>query len=387
MKKLGVVLLGCILSLVVYAEGMEFHHGTWDEALVKSKESGKLIFMDAFTTWCGPCKRMSAQTFPLKEVGDFYNANFINVKMDMEKGEGLMLAGKYGVDSYPTLLYIDGEGKLVSKAIGYLDGPKFIDAGKSALRKNDKTDTYAKEYAAGKRDYTTVYNYVRALNNSGKSSTKIANEYINSQKDMTTPENLKFLLEATSEADSRIFDLFLKHKDKLTAQFGSDVIQSKIMNAAAKTVRKAVEFQTLDLVNTAVAKIKSLVPAQADKFAFQSHLVYYGSVINGEEFLQIIKGLPGTIEKDSKSMMELANIIEKSYGDDVKLLNSAEKLLQQSMPDNLAVDHKFSLARIYTLNNKSDKAYKLLENAISDGKNQKMDVTLLEQFKLKLAKS
>ena len=167
---------------------------------------------------------MSAQTFPLKEVGEFYNANFINVKMDMEKGEGLMLAGKYGVDSYPTLLYIDGEGKLVSKAIGYMDGPKFIDAGKSALRKNDKTELYAKEYAAGKRDFSIVYNYVRALNNSGKSSTKIANEYINSQKDMTTNENLSFLLEAAAEVDSRIFDLFLKNKDKLVAQFGADAV-------------------------------------------------------------------------------------------------------------------------------------------------------------------
>ena len=369
------------------AEGMEFHHGTWDEALAKSKETGKLIFMDAFTTWCGPCKRMSAQTFPLKEVGEFYNANFINVKMDMEKGEGLMLAGKYEVSSYPTLLYIDGEGKLVSKAIGYMDGPKFIDAGKSALRKNDKTELYAKEYTAGKRDFNTVYNYMRALNNTGKSSTKIANEYINSQKDMTTTENLKFLLEAASEVDSRIFDLFLKHKDKLTAQFGSDVILSKIMNAAAMTVKKAVEFQTIDLVHNAVTKIKSLAPAQADHFEFQSNLHYYASVINAEEFSQIIKELPGNIEKDPKSMMELANIIEKSYSGEGKLLSSAEKLLHQSMPNSRAVDHKFLLARIYALNNRSDKAYRLLEEAISDGKNQNRDVTLLEQFKLRLGKS
>lgn len=380
-------ILFLLAVILVKAEGMEFHHGTWDEALAKSKESGKLIFMDAFTTWCGPCKRMSAQTFPMKEVGDFYNANFINVKMDMEKGEGLMLAGKYGVDSYPTLLYIDGEGKLVSKAIGYMDGPRFIDAGKSALRKNDKTDLYAKEYAAGKRDFNTVYNYVRALNMSGKSSTKIANEYINSQKDMTTAENLKFLLEATSEVDSRIFDLFIKQKDKLAAQFGTDVIQSKIMSAASKTVRKAVEFQTIDLVNTAIAKIKSLVPAQGDKFAFESNLAYYSSVINAEEFLQVIKDLPGIIERDPKYLIALANAIEKSYATDLKLISVVEKSLNQTMSTNATVDHKFSLAKILVLNNKLDKAYKLLEEAISDGKNKNVDVTMMEQYKLKLGKS
>jgi thiol-disulfide isomerase/thioredoxin len=386
MKYFFSILFLFVINLVK-AEGMEFHHGTWDEALAKSKASGKLIFMDAFTTWCGPCKRMSAQTFPLQEVGDFYNANFINVKMDMEKGEGLMLAGKYGVDSYPTLLYIDGEGKLVSKAIGYMDGPKFIDAGKSALRKNDKTELYAKEYAAGKRDFNTVYNYVRALNYSGKSSTKIANEYINSQKDMTTNENLSFLLEAAAEVDSRIFDLFIKNKDKLIAQYGADVIQSKIVSAATKTVKKAVEFQTIDLVTTAISKIKSLVPTQADRFQFQSNLMFYSSVIDAEAFLQTIKNLPGQIEKDPKQMLDLANTIEKSYSSEAKLLAAIEKLLNQSMSATSTIDQKFALARIYVLNNKTDKAYKLLDESISDGKNQNKDVTLIEQFKLKLGKS
>lgn len=386
MKYFFSILFLFVINLVK-AEGMEFHHGTWDEALAKAKASGKLIFMDAFTTWCGPCKRMSAQTFPLQEVGDFYNANFINVKMDMEKGEGLMLAGKYGVDSYPTLLYIDGEGKLVSKAIGYMDGPKFIDAGKSALRKNDKTELYAKEYAAGKRDFNTVYNYVRALNYSGKSSTKIANEYINSQKDMTTNENLSFLLEAAAEVDSRIFDLFIKNKDKLIAQYGADVIQSKIVSAATKTVKKAVEFQTIDLVTTAISKIKSLVPTQADKFQFQSNLMFYSSVIDAEAFLQTIKNLPGQIEKDPKQMLDLANTIEKSYSSEAKLLAAIEKLLNQSMSSTSTIDQKFALARIYVLNNKTDKAYKLLDESISDGKNQNKDVTLIEQFKLKLGKS
>lgn len=386
MKYFFSILFLFVINLVK-AEGMEFHHGTWDEALAKAKASGKLIFMDAFTTWCGPCKRMSAQTFPLQEVGDFYNANFINVKMDMEKGEGLMLAGKYGVDSYPTLLYIDGEGKLVSKAIGYMDGPKFIDAGKSALRKNDKTELYAKEYAAGKRDFNTVYNYVRALNYSGKSSTKIANEYINSQKDMTTNENLSFLLEAAAEVDSRIFDLFIKNKDKLIAQYGADVIQSKIVSAATKTVKKAVEFQTIDLVTTAISKIKSLVPTQADRFQFQSNLMFYSSVIDAEAFLQTIKNLPGQIEKDPKQMLDLANAIEKSYSSEAKLLAAIEKLLNQSMSSTSTIDQKFALARIYVLNNKTDKAYKLLDESISDGKNQNKDVTLIEQFKLKLGKS
>lgn len=387
MKKIFFCLLGLISFQFSFADGMEFHHGTWDEALAKAKESGKLIFMDAFTTWCGPCKKMSAQTFPMKEVGDFYNPNFVNVKMDMEKGEGLMLAGKYGVNSYPTLLYIDGDGKIVSKVIGYIDGPRFIEAGKSALRKNDKSDFYAKEYASGKKDYATIYNYVRALNMAGKSSTKIANEYINSQKDMTTTDNLKFLLEATSEVDSRIFDLFLKQKEKLTTMFGADVIQSKILTSASKTVKKSIEFQTPDLLNAAIDKVKSLVPGQADKFAFQSNLQYYSAVIDPEAMIKIIKNTPSIIEKDAALMIELVNTIEKVYTQDVKLVQSAEKTVSQNLNSESGIDYKFAVARLYALNNKTDKSYKLIDEAIMDGKNKNTDVTLLEQFRMKLGKS
>lgn len=92
-------------------------------------------FFGCFHLLVWSLQKMSASTFPQKEVGEFYNPNFINVKIDMEKGDGLMLAGKYSVNAYPTLLYIDGEGKLVHKVIGYMDPEKFISAGKVALKK------------------------------------------------------------------------------------------------------------------------------------------------------------------------------------------------------------------------------------------------------------
>ena len=45
-------------------KGIQFFHGTFAEALEKANKEGKLIFMDAYTSWCGPCKRMSASVFP-----------------------------------------------------------------------------------------------------------------------------------------------------------------------------------------------------------------------------------------------------------------------------------------------------------------------------------
>ncbi len=384
-----------ILTLLVFvfgvhhaqADGMEFHHGTWAEVLAASKASGKLIFVDAFTTWCGPCKMMSAKTFPQKQVGEFYNPNFINVKMDMEKGEGLKISGTYSVNAFPTLLYIDADGKLVHKSVGYLDPEKFISVGKVALKKNDKSGAYAKEYESGKRDFATVYNYVRALNMAGKPSLKIANEYINTQKDLSTAENLKFILEATTESDSRVFDLFIKYKDKMVTMFGSDIIQSKILGAFNKSVRKAIEFKTFDLLTASQEKLKTLLPKSADQFEFESNLNYYTGSEDAPGLLKAMKKLPNEIERNAKWMNVLATEVEKTFSNDEKLLSLSEQYLAKICSADAHPDHLFTLARIYALNQKNDKALKTIDLAIQGAKANNMDLMQLEQFKLQLARS
>src|SRR5690606_40768831 len=91
-----------LLSIIVVAQdGIQFQKNTFGEMLEKAKKENKLIFIDAMAVWCGPCKLMDKNVFSQKPVGDYFNANFINGKFDMEKGEGLELAARYGVRSYP----------------------------------------------------------------------------------------------------------------------------------------------------------------------------------------------------------------------------------------------------------------------------------------------
>ena len=110
LSALAILFLGAVQ---LTAQGIEFFHGTWDEALAKAKEERKPIFVDAYAVWCGPCKRMAKQVFTDKKVGDFYNASFVNMKLDMEKGEGLKFRKKYPVSAFPTLYYIDAGGEVL----------------------------------------------------------------------------------------------------------------------------------------------------------------------------------------------------------------------------------------------------------------------------------
>lgn len=100
------------------AAGIQFETGTWAEILAKAKQQNKYVFVDAYTTWCGPCKWMDKNVFPTAEAGEYFNKNFVNAKIDMEKGEGLEIAKTYSVQAYPTYLYVDGDGNLVHRVVG-----------------------------------------------------------------------------------------------------------------------------------------------------------------------------------------------------------------------------------------------------------------------------
>lgn len=128
MKRL-LLLCALILSFSCSAqstEGIKFEEGDFSSILAKAKQSDKLVFIDIYATWCGPCKYMSSAVFTQKKVGDYFNSNFINAKFDAEKGEGVTLARRYEVTAYPTFLLVNGDGDLVGKMVGGSPADDFI---------------------------------------------------------------------------------------------------------------------------------------------------------------------------------------------------------------------------------------------------------------------
>ncbi len=108
------------LSAEEMMTGKWFHN--FDEALSASKRTGKLMMVDFYATWCGPCKMMDAEVF--KSAGFPERAkDFILVKIDAEID--VANAKKYGVKAYPTVKFIDGSGKQVHEFVGY-GGPDHV---------------------------------------------------------------------------------------------------------------------------------------------------------------------------------------------------------------------------------------------------------------------
>lgn len=120
-------------------EGIQFENDNWDNTLAKAKKENKLVFLDGYTSWCGPCRMLKETTFKDESVAEFFNKNFINTTIDLEKGEGPALSKKYNVTGYPTLLVLDANGEVVAESKGYLSAKQLIKFGNYALSLKKKS--------------------------------------------------------------------------------------------------------------------------------------------------------------------------------------------------------------------------------------------------------
>ena len=113
---------------------------SWHEILQKAKKESKCIFLDCYTTWCGPCKRMDAEVYTDSSVAVALNKDFINVKMQMDKTAADnkavkarykdldFIAKNYDIVGYPTLIFFNPNGEIAVKHTGYLRSKKLIDS-------------------------------------------------------------------------------------------------------------------------------------------------------------------------------------------------------------------------------------------------------------------
>lgn len=370
MKTLNITCL--LISLFIFAgnlkaQGIEFFHGTWDEAVLKAKEQDKIIFVDAFTTWCGPCKRMASSTFPDPEVGKLFNQHFLSIKIDMEKEMGLEFKRKFPVSAYPTLFFIDYDQVLVKKSVGAKSPADLIALGESIIAKYDKSTKYEAAYTAGDRSYQLVYDYVAALNKSGKPSVKIANDYLAEQEDLTTPENLKFILEAASQVDCQCFDLFEQYKSSISKVVEEDKIEAKVRQACSNTVNRAIEFESPELIVLAADAMKRNIPSEADRFRAESEIRYALALHE----LSGIKDRVNTyvkkfIKNEPASLNDLALDLDKYATDDLACRELAIELSEKAAKSKDAkVEYVSTYASlVYKSKGKTD-AVKILDEAMS----------------------
>ncbi|RXK81752.1 thioredoxin family protein [Filimonas effusa] len=137
----------------------------WQDILAKAKKESKYIFLDCFTTWCGPCKNMDAEVYTDDSVGAFFNRNFISIKLQMDRSkadseatksrykDAVCISKKYEITAYPTLLFLSPDGELVHRHEGFLKPSKFVLLATAAMEPGRKFVDPVKELREAIKSY------------------------------------------------------------------------------------------------------------------------------------------------------------------------------------------------------------------------------------------
>jgi thioredoxin-related protein len=162
MKTLLLFLSFVVMCHFSHAQGILFVKGSYEELKAKAKEEHKQIFVDVYTTWCGPCKKMASEVFTRQDVGDFFNANFISVKLDAENEASHGFFTQYKASAYPTYFVLDADGQLLDQKVGSCSAESFIAMAKSAMTGSlaYQQAELRKRWESGERSYELVRDYI-----------------------------------------------------------------------------------------------------------------------------------------------------------------------------------------------------------------------------------
>lgn len=162
MKKILLISLVAMSCLMTKAQ-TNFRAIGYDEAIATAKSENKMVFIDLYTDWCGPCRLMSREVFPNKSVGEYMNSHFVCIKVNAEKGEGVQLAKTYNIEGYPTFVIINSDKKEILNLCGYREPGAFINEIDRALDPAKKPEIMKERYDKGERTPGLINSYASYL--------------------------------------------------------------------------------------------------------------------------------------------------------------------------------------------------------------------------------
>ena len=364
MKNLISILIVLLTLSQANAQGIDFFHGTFDEAKAEAEAQGKLIFMDAYAVWCGPCKMMTNSVFPQQEVGDFFNANFINLKVDMEKGECVDLRRKYGVSAYPTLLIIDAKGEVVQSIRGARNAEGLIAwAKKVALPNPGLSKELQEKYDNGDRDAALMRDLIKVKAAYKEDYNGLFEEYVNglSEEEIVDPKNVNFIFEQTTSPESPGLEVIADYKEYFADVKGADVMDSKLTGIARNAANLATKQKDIAGVNDAIDFLNKYKPENYKETSSELMVGYYGSTEDWSSYDKAVtKHLAKYKKGDDAAYRDVAwNYYMKI--DNEASLRKAEKWMQTNIKTNNTYEN--NLIQSYLLYKLED--YSAAEDAVN----------------------
>ena len=228
-------LMMCLMttSVIMAQVAFEPEGTTLEQASAKAKAENKLIFIDCYTQWCGPCKKMSKEVFPQASVGDYMNPKYISLKLDMETPYGAPLAKKWQIQAYPTFMILTADAQEINRFLGYHAPDDFIKVLDEKSKDNSSGPLQAR-WKSGDRDPQFLMEYLQSLNASYKAdeANDVAEAILDGKEETFAADStlrMVFLRNITNPF-AKSFKYTMQHPEALKAAVGETLVQMKTGN-------------------------------------------------------------------------------------------------------------------------------------------------------------
>ncbi|MBB3699360.1 thioredoxin fold domain-containing protein [Flammeovirga yaeyamensis] len=388
MKRIFSLFSMLLISIASFAQGVEFFEGTFAEAKAEAKKQNKYIFLDAYTTWCGPCKMLKKKVFPEKIVGDVMNEHFINIAIDMEKGEGIELAKTYQVKAYPTLLFFDADGNEIDRLVGALPAEEFVEAIKETLKPENQLVTLkANVYDVKTPSKEDLSKYLNKVYGAYKTDDVMLGKFLAlvTDGDLKVKENTDLLIKASYV--SGIESGLLPYFDKIDAE--EKAIEGAKNNLAYNTLRNAVRANVSEEeFNTKVELVKKEIPESTSIIA-QSEAQFYMKKKDYAKANMAVDQLAASMSDEKRVSSVLNSFAWKYYEANVeaKHMKKALTWINRSVMIDANYANVDTQAHVYKALGKTEKAIEAAQKSIELGKAAGQDVSSTEELLKELSKN
>jgi thiol-disulfide isomerase/thioredoxin len=374
-------------SALAYSQSkINFENGSWAAVLEKAKKENKPIYLDCYTTWCGPCKWMSKNVFTNDTVAEFYNSQFVNVEMDMEKGEGLEIAQKYGIQAYPTLLYLNGDGKILHRSCGAAPSQLFISIGKTALDPSARLESMNSKFESNKSNGTFMTSYISALEMGCQDYNAELSAYLATQneKDLSNRTNWNMISKYVFDYSSREFIYLENNQELFSKLYTADSVKNKIINVYSSAILSAVRKQDKATYKTLRDKIQASGTKGSEELILKADAEYYRMTDDWKNYAITTTELTDKFLQDDPMALNGSawNFYENIS--DVAMLENAARWAKKSIDlYSMYANNDTYAAVLYKLGRKEEAkkaALKAIELAKASGEDSKETEELLKKI-------
>ncbi|WP_312076875.1 thioredoxin fold domain-containing protein [Chryseobacterium sp.] len=372
-------------------EGIKFDQSSFKDLLAKAKKEKKLVFIDAYAVWCGPCKMMDKNVFTQKSVGDYFNKNFVSSRIDMEKGEGREIAQKFAVRSYPTFLFLNGDGELVSQNYGYMEPSLFLSMAQDVNGGNSKGGSLKERFAKGENTPEFLMNIMKLNSNSDFDFAKKASERYFANRKSTEPltkEEVGFLFYFIKSSKDPNFKILVDKKAEILPflpeesynDYKNQILLADIMETAIDSKNNKIDEEKF--MKTAEPLVGK--EAAATKLN-QIKLSYYEQNSNFVEYEKTaLEYYRNTEAFEPNETLKAAWIFAEHVTNKTSLKKAAE-WAEKSVMRGETPENTYILAKIYFKMGNKDLAQNFAElsnnMAKQNGKDTQLSEELLKQIK------